>query len=1542
MNQSARLYVVDDEHMQRDALSSLLGDEGFEVTAFSDPREALQCIEELPCDLLLTDLKLPGLTGTDLIRQARKLVPDLGAILMTGHGSVETAMEAIQLGVLDYVLKPFRFTEVLVVIRRALENRRLKQQNAKLIQNLTVANQRLTELNTELDSFAGRVAHDLNSVMHLIHAHAMGLSNQSSQSLASRDWLHIQRIKESSERGSKLVGDLLSFARLGDAQLNFDQVKLGEVLGRAKILSELEGDGPRPTWHVSPVPDIEGDEALIEQVFLNLFSNALKFSGKNEHPEIRVVAQTQDGVLDLSIQDNGVGFDPKLAANLFKPFQRLHTQHDFHGHGMGLANVKKIIERHQGTITAHSEPGQGATFRIRLPLQQQASSADTLPDNNPVWNTENKILLQRQPDELLEHPQALEALRFNLALQRLGGQIGKLGGWAIDLSNDDIVYWSEETFKLLELESDQIPTLEQGLNLYVSRYKQVISDALTLAKQEGKSFDVTVQMITFKNNRIWARIVGEVLLDANNKPVRIHGCIQNITEQRKKDVMMERINGALLAQNHINQRLSAFRSAQDMYEEICESAPRLARIPLVWVVDFKRETLEFNVAAKGGRDTDFISTIMSKVIIRPDSPLLQKLRTGQVYVVDDLREEPMAKRWLDEALARGLESMAIIPLHLNGRLHSGLVYVGDERHFFSDDMVHLLETVSRNRSMALDNLVNGIEKAKTMESLRLMQTCLERLNDMVIVTDADPHETGGMKIQYVNKAFLQRTGFTREEIYGQTPAILAGEETQADARARVLQAMSRQEGAREELIIYTKAGERMWVDAEIVPMIDSLGKCTHWIGIQKDITEQKKRQDNLEESLMTFRSLTKVTTDCIWDWNLETDALWWNDGMRNLFGHPGESLEQDSNSWTRLIHPEDISQVLGSIHQVIDGASDFWQGEYRFQHADGRWLDVLDRGHVIRDKAGKAIRMVGGMTDMSRLVQSKRESQAQLARMQLLNQITKAISHRQSLDSIYNVVVNHVEERLPSDFSLMATYNSANNTLLVRSVGQRSQALAKKLGLTVGSHVIGHGVHLETALQGKRVHNANMGEKRGPIGAAMHTLGGLHSLIIDPLMKGDVVLGILVVSRTEIDAFSSEEIEFVNQLSEHVAVALSQVELLNELQEAYRELQTTQNMVLQQERLHALAGMASGIAHDINNAISPATLYLESLLENEKNLSEKGIKQLRIVQTAIDDVSNTVDRMGRFARSKNDLEPVKVCDANDICIEAIELTRPRWGDMALRNGIAIEIRHQLINPLPKLTVSETELREILTNLILNAVDALPNGGQIELSTALRDKASGPQVVITLKDNGIGMTEAQQARCFEPFFTTKGERGTGLGLSMVYGIVQRANGFMEIQSKVNSGTTVHLYFPIQTETETRESTKPDTGADSETLNKPLRLLLVDDDPDVLTAMSVILEISGHVVQAASSGAQAAQLFNQAARSKNAFDAVITDLGMPEMDGKELAELIKSLSPKTPVLMLTGWGKQMAMNDEDVPHADLIMAKPPKPAELESALRKLCRG
>ena len=1526
-NLSTRIIVVDDERPQLEALCALLELEGFSVKGYGHPLEALSAIQSEGCDLLLTDLRLPDMAGTQLIAQAKQCDPDLGAILMTGYSSVKTAIEAMKLGALDYILKPFKLADIMPVIERALENRALKHQNAQLLESITQANQQLMELNDDLDTFSARVAHDLNSVMHLIHGHATSLASKSNANFDESEWRHIQRICETSARGSQLVSDLLAFSRLGSTQIDFKTVNLREVVGRARILTELDSDGPQANWYIVNLPDVQGDESLLEQVFVNLFSNALKFSAKNCHPHIEVDLTETDEDYIISVKDNGVGFDPNTAKNLFKPFQRLHNSHEFNGHGMGLANVKKIIERHQGQVSAHSVPGDGAVFQVRLPkiiepnIQQGKSSlASVLPS-----------------DELSDHQQALEALKFSMALQRIGGQIGKMGSWAIDLQANDAVYWSEETFRLLDLESDAIPSLQKGIELYIGESQEKIAQAISDCRTHGTPFDITAEMQTFKARRIWTRVMGEAVLGTDGQPMRIQGCIQDISEKYKTEEMLQRINRLLFAQNQVSISIGNLKSPQAMFDEICRVAPTVGDVPLVWVVQFDRENNQLKVVAQGGKHLDLMPMIISNLGVKRDGELMAHLRKGELYICNDIRHEPFAAHWQKEAITRGLESFVVIPLHVNGKLFAGLVNFGYGPGYFSTEMVALMQAVAKSRSLALENLVNGLEKSQTMESLKVLQTCVERLNDMVVITEAKHVEGDGPRILYVNDAFVRHTGYSPEDVIGRPPRILNGENTQRDAIERIGEALKNWQPIREELIIYTKSREQIWIEQEIVPIADLKGSYTHWVAIQRNITERKRSEKALEDSLQKFRSLTKVTSDCIWDWDLTTNELWWDEGMESMFGFPLDSLEPTSGSWTARIHPEDLRRVENSIYAVIEGESNTWQDEYRFAHADGRWLDIIDRGYVIRNEEGKPVRMLGGMTDMSHIIQAKRQSQTQLEQMRLLHQITRAIGNRQDLNSIYQVVVNHLEQQLPADFCLMATHDIESNTLHPRAVGAHSKALAQKLGIDVGAVVPARGVNIEQAIKGHSVQNANMGIHRGPIGAAMHAVGGLHSLIITPLMNGDDVRGITVVARTAVDGFTDDEISFLEQLSEHVTLALTQAELLNELQEAYSDLKDTQNLVLQQERLRALAEMASGIAHDINNAISPAALYAESLLATEHDMTERGKKNLRIIQTAIDDVAKTVDRMGRFAKAKDDPNHQQFTDVNQVCKDVIDLTRARWEDMAHKQGIQVHMKPELGPDLPMLMMSETELREILTNLIFNAIDALPKGGDIAVRTHLQEYNNDQQIVIEVCDNGIGMSEEHRARCFEPFFTTKGERGTGLGLAMVYGIVQRAGGYMEIHSELNKGAQIQIYLPATARLTHNTITTPLTKVSCKPVH--LKILLVDDDTHVLSAMTEILGAYGHQIEFADGGNKAIELFNEATRIKQPFDVMITDLGMPGMDGRELSQIIKTLSPNMPIIMLTGWGRQMSLSKEDMPQVNVILSKPPRASELQEALEQI---
>lgn len=239
-----------------------------------------------------------------------------------------------------------------------------------------------------------------------------------------------------------------------------------------------------------------------------------------------------------------------------------------------------------------------------------------------------------------------------------------------------------------------------------------------------------------------------------------------------------------------------------------------------------------------------------------------------------------------------------------------------------------------------------------------------------------------------------------------------------------------------------------------------------------------------------------------------------------------------------------------------------------------------------------------------------------------------------------------------------------------------------------------------------------------------------------------------------------------------------------------------------------------------------------------------------------------------------------------------------------------------------------------TNLIFNAIDALPKGGEIIVSTALINECGSSNLILSVADNGTGMSAETVQRCIEPFYTTKGERGTGLGLSMVYGIVQRMNGELKIHSREGQGSKVDLVFPVlEGNSFSPASTITETSVDSAF---DIRVLLVDDDSRVLTACSDVLVSKGYLVDAVSSGESALRELRSGLKK---FDLLITDFGMPEMDGRELAKQVKISHPNLPVVMLTGWGKQMSLEDETLVDIDGLLSKPLKLKELASLVSQL---
>jgi signal transduction histidine kinase/CheY-like chemotaxis protein len=401
-----------------------------------------------------------------------------------------------------------------------------------------------------------------------------------------------------------------------------------------------------------------------------------------------------------------------------------------------------------------------------------------------------------------------------------------------------------------------------------------------------------------------------------------------------------------------------------------------------------------------------------------------------------------------------------------------------------------------------------------------------------------------------------------------------------------------------------------------------------------------------------------------------------------------------------------------------------------------------------------------------------------------------------------------------------------------------------------------------------------------------------------------------------------------------------EIRLSDGIKRAYEELRRTQEVVVQQERLRALGQMASGVAHDVNNALTPIVGYSDLLTCLMPSMPEAAARALNVIKKSGEDIARIVARMREFYRRRDNSEQLNWVEMNPLIEEVIELTRPRWRDLSQRQGISISIERNLATDLPPFLGDPSEIREAFTNLIFNAVDALPSGGKISFISrsvpgpvSKRTGQPTAQIQVEVRDNGIGMDEKTRQRCLEPFFSTKAKHGgTGLGLAMVYGMVQRHEGVINIESAPGQGTAIQLTFPIREQVAAPAPPSPPRTAKP----RSLHVLCIDDESVIREILNDSLKTFNHRVTTASSGKDGIELFRTAIKQKQPYQVVITDLGMPEMDGHQVARIIKAESPKTPVIMLTGWGTIMKEEGETAPEVDAIVAKPARIDELNNLL------
>jgi signal transduction histidine kinase len=425
---------------------------------------------------------------------------------------------------------------------------------------------------------------------------------------------------------------------------------------------------------------------------------------------------------------------------------------------------------------------------------------------------------------------------------------------------------------------------------------------------------------------------------------------------------------------------------------------------------------------------------------------------------------------------------------------------------------------------------------------------------------------------------------------------------------------------------------------------------------------------------------------------------------------------------------------------------------------------------------------------------------------------------------------------------------------------------------------------------------------------------GATEILFKPLDSCEMLMRVSSLLRGH---FLQQQIQSHNRLLEDRVA-----ERTAELQHALAELKAAQHQVVQQERLRAFSEMAGGVVHDFNNALMSVIGYSELLLADDELLGDREVvrEYLGTINTAGVDASHVVSRLRDFYRPREADDVFTPTDLNDLIEEAVPLTRPKWHDRALESGRVVKLELEL-QKLPPVLANASELREVITNMIFNAVDAMPEGGTITIRTV----GGGARVRMEIADTGIGMSEEVRLRCAEPFFTTKGEHGTGLGLSMSFGILRRHEGTLEIDSIEGIGTTFRIELP------SCEAGLGAAAGPAAQQRRGLRILVVDDDPVSLEVVTRFLRADLHEVSSASSGEHALVQLNS-----RPFDVLVTDQGMPQMSGLQLAEQAAKIRPAIRTLLVTGFGPSA---EQEIEAIHRVLRKPVSRETLRGAVEEV---
>jgi signal transduction histidine kinase len=538
--------------------------------------------------------------------------------------------------------------------------------------------------------------------------------------------------------------------------------------------------------------------------------------------------------------------------------------------------------------------------------------------------------------------------------------------------------------------------------------------------------------------------------------------------------------------------------------------------------------------------------------------------------------------------------------------------------------------------------------------------------------------------------------------------------------------------------------------------------------------------------------------------------------------------------------------------------------------------------------------------------------------------LDSALEHRRPLTG-GRLPGSRYRPRRPSPDGLESTRQPA---LVLSALSGGARLRAAECGLVIGHRDDLDGASLAPCVTSNKpifLQSAEDGAGREP-GLYLGQAGPAWCFAV-PLRAGERVVGLLHTVHTGPTTLSGDHAQLIRLVADLIGPAVSNCQLFARLSSAYEDLRVAQTSLVHTEKMRALGELASGMAHEFNNSLCGVLGFLELALINS-GIEPATRALLESGRVCALDAAAVVRRIQDFGRRQKPDDRLQPLDLTELARQTVELARHKWESLARARAIPVRVTVEADGPV-MISGRAPELREVLTNLLFNGVDAMPDGGRLTVCVrAAEGKAS-----LVVSDTGTGMPDAVRQRLFEPFFTTKGEKGNGLGLSVVFGIVRRHGGRIDVETEVGRGTTFSIGLPLL-ESQTGTCAQPESAKAPES-QRSLRILVIEDEEPIQRFLQAALTSMGHRPILTGNAGEGLAAF-----VREPIDVVLTDLGLPGVSGEEVARIVHENAPDTPIVLVTGWGDQLHAEADSPQGVAQVLSKPVTLQTLTATLAEVC--